>query len=66
MTDPSFTQWRTSSRSSGGANCVEVSPADNAPLIAVRDTKNRSGGMLVFTGRTWADFIAVVRAGEFD
>ncbi|GLY04992.1 DUF397 domain-containing protein [Actinoplanes sp. NBRC 101535] len=66
MTEPNFTQWRKSSRSSGGANCVEIAPADNAPLIAVRDTKDRDGGTLVFTDQAWADFLDGVRAGEFD
>ncbi|GLW35239.1 DUF397 domain-containing protein [Actinoplanes regularis] len=66
MTEPSFTRWRKSSRSSGGANCVEVAPADNAPLVAVRDTKDRDGGTLVFTDQAWTDFMADVRAGEFD
>ncbi|MFC4071932.1 DUF397 domain-containing protein [Actinoplanes subglobosus] len=66
MTDPSFTQWRKSSRSSGGANCVEAAPADNGPLVAVRDTKDRDGGTLVFTDQAWAFFIAGVREGKFD
>ena len=66
MKNPEFTQWRTSSRSSGGANCVEVASADNAPLVAVRDSKDRAGGTLLFTPQAWRDFVAGVRAGEFD
>ena len=66
MTNPHFTAWRKSSRSSGGANCVEVAPADNCPLVGVRDTKDRDAGTLVFTLNEWQTFLAGVRDGEFD
>ncbi|WP_203805185.1 DUF397 domain-containing protein [Actinoplanes couchii] len=41
-------RWRKSARSGGdGGNCVEV--ADNlVDVVAVRDTKNKDGGTLVF------------------
>jgi len=48
--------WRKSSRSSGnGGNCVEVGRA--ADEILVRDTKNRTGGTLIFTPTTWRRFL---------
>ena len=42
-------QWRTSIRSSAnGGDCVEV--ADNLPgLVAVRDSKDRTGPILTFS-----------------
>ena len=66
MTQPRFTAWRKSSRSSGGGNCVEVAPADDANVVGVRDTKNRDGGTLQFGAAAWTAFVDGVRAGEFD
>lgn len=58
--------WRTSSRSQA-ANCVEVAPlgAGTAP-VALRDSKDRSGPVLVFGRSRWMDFIAGAKDGEFD
>ena len=57
--------WRKSSRSSpSGDNCVEVAFAGDA--VAVRDTKDRQGAMLLFTGEEWKAFIEGVKTGEFD
>ncbi|MEV6349703.1 DUF397 domain-containing protein [Actinoplanes sp. NPDC051851] len=56
--------WHTSTRS-GGGDCVEV--AGNLPwLVAVRDSKDRDGGTLVFRRAAWSDFVADVKAGGFD
>ncbi len=57
--------WFKSSRSSANGQCVEV--ATNLPgVVAVRDTKNRDGGTLVFTDAEWAAFVAGAKDGEFD
>jgi hypothetical protein len=57
--------WHKSTRSGANGDCVEV--ADNLPsVVAVRDTKNRAGGMLTFTPATWRVFIDGVKNGEFD
>ncbi|MFF5173081.1 DUF397 domain-containing protein [Micromonospora sp. NPDC000089] len=56
--------WRTSSRSIGNGNCVEVAAIDRA--VAVRDSKDRAGGALVFSPAAWRSFVAgvdAVRAG---
>lgn len=56
--------WRTSSFSSGqGGNCVEV--ATVIGTTAVRDSKNRDGGHLLFAPTAWNAFIAVTRDGGF-
>lgn len=63
-TDLSGTTWRKSTRSNGQAACVEVAVTD--PCVAVRDSKNRQGPMLVFCPPEWRAFMHGVRNGEFD
>jgi hypothetical protein len=55
--------WRKSTRSSSNG-CVEVAFLDGQ--IAVRDSKNRSGSVLLFTPQEWEAFTGGVRDGEFD
>jgi hypothetical protein len=58
--------WHKSSRSgSNGGDCVEV--ADNLPgVVAVRDSKNPAGPVLVFTPSEWRAFVDGAKDGEFD
>ncbi|MFE9201752.1 DUF397 domain-containing protein [Micromonospora sp. NPDC007230] len=56
--DLSGTGWRTSTRSSGNGNCVEVAAVGGR--IAVRDSKDRPGPVLVFGPAAWAAFVAGV------
>jgi hypothetical protein len=62
--DPVGATWRKSSRSSGQGNCLEV--ADASAAIGVRDSKDRSGPVLVFTRSQWRAFVEGVKSGEFD
>jgi len=64
--DLSRAVWRKSTRSDGnGGACVEV--ARNLPgIVAVRDSKDRSGPALIFAPDDWAVFLAAVKTGEFD
>ena len=66
MADLSGAVWHKSTRSGGnGGDCVEV--AGNLPgIVALRDTKDPDGTILVFTHAEWSAFIDGVRAGEFD
>jgi hypothetical protein len=66
MADLTGAVWHKSTRSGGnGGDCVEV--AVNLPgIVAVRDSKDRAGGTLVFTSAQWAVFLDGVRAGDFD
>jgi hypothetical protein len=63
--DFSVAVWKKSHRSNGQANCVEVSR--NLPgIVAVRDSKNPDGLVLVFTAGEWVTFTTGVRDGEFE
>jgi hypothetical protein len=57
--------WRKSRRSGQYSdNCVEVAFASGA--VAMRDSKDRSGPVLVFTPAEWQAFVAGTKDGEFD
>lgn len=59
--DLSLARWRKSSFSGGGgSNCVEVTDAGRA--IAVRDSKDAVGPVLVFGQGAWRQFAAKVKA----
>ncbi|SCL25677.1 protein of unknown function [Micromonospora inyonensis] len=61
MPDLTMARWRKSSYSgdNGGA-CVEV--ATNLPgVVAVRDSKDRASGVLMFSTRTWSVFTRTLR-----
>ncbi|WP_194821987.1 DUF397 domain-containing protein [Micromonospora sp. S-DT3-3-22] len=51
--------WFKSSRSSDNAACVEVRFVGGG--VDVRDTKDRSGPMLAFDGRSWANFLTSLK-----
>ncbi|WNV91684.1 DUF397 domain-containing protein [Umezawaea sp. Da 62-37] len=56
--------WRKSSHSGGnGGECVEL--ADLAHSTGVRDSKNPTGAVLIFTGRSAGRFLAAVKGGRF-
>ena len=56
--------FRKSSFSPDAGSCVEVAMRDG--VIGVRDSKDRSAGVLVFSPREWRAFVNGVKAGEFD
>ena len=60
--DNSGLEWRRSSRSYGGGQCVEAA-ARHGALIDVRDSKNPRGAVLRFTSAQWSAFVAGVRSG---
>ncbi|MDA3649889.1 DUF397 domain-containing protein [Saccharopolyspora indica] len=62
--DPAGTNWKTSSYSNGGGNCVEV--AVGTGWTGFRDTKDRDGGTLVVTASRWENFLAATRSGRYD
>lgn len=57
--------WRTSTRSQT-SNCVEVAPLGTGPAaVALRDSKDRGGPVLLFTPAEWRDFVAGAKNGRF-
>jgi Domain of unknown function (DUF397) len=64
MHDLTNAVWRTSSRSSGAGQCVEV--ADNLPeVVAIRDSKDRTGPVLTFGHESWSAFVTSIHGGGF-
>jgi hypothetical protein len=62
LSDLKGAQWRKSSRSGGGNDCVELVVA---PIgAAVRDSKRPEGGHLAFEGAGWHAFLGVVKDGR--
>jgi hypothetical protein len=64
MSDFARAQWRKSTRSGDSGNCVEV--AETVDAIGVRDSKDRTGPVLVFTPAEWRAFVEGAKRGEFD
>jgi hypothetical protein len=63
MVDLSRAGWRKSARSSSNG-CVEVGLVEGR--IAVRDSKDRQGPVLMFTAHEWEAFLGGARDGEFE
>ncbi|MGW3605896.1 DUF397 domain-containing protein [Micromonospora sp. NPDC005161] len=58
--------WRTSTRSQT-SNCVEVAPlGTGSSAVALRDSKDRGGPVLLFNRAGWLGFIAGAKKGQFD
>ncbi|MEV5412533.1 DUF397 domain-containing protein [Thermopolyspora sp. NPDC052614] len=52
--------WRKSSHSNAEGHCVEAASGPDA--VAVRDSKNPNGPMLILTPAAWRAFLRSVRA----
>jgi hypothetical protein len=62
LSDLTGAQWRKSSRSGAGNDCVELVVARIG--AAVRDSKHPDAGHLTFEGTGWNAFMDVVKVGR--
>jgi Domain of unknown function (DUF397) len=60
--DLSRAQWRKSSYSGNTGNCVEVADLGNA--VAVRDSKDPSGSVLIVSHDKWRAFVRAVKTSR--
>ncbi|MGO4750688.1 DUF397 domain-containing protein [Streptomyces sp. 2MCAF27] len=65
MTPEAIGPYRKSSYSGGENNCVEIADMANNGR-AVRDSKDKRGPHLMFTGGAWQAFLLGVKRREFD
>lgn len=54
--------WFKSSYSQHGGDCVEVAHLNEA--VGVRDSKDETGPVLVFTPAEWNDFLHEIASGS--
>jgi hypothetical protein len=57
-------KWKKSSKSGGAQQCVEI--AWSSDLAAIRDTKDRDGGVLAFEQAAFGAFIGAIKAKAAD
>ncbi|WP_157362561.1 DUF397 domain-containing protein [Haloechinothrix halophila] len=62
--DERTVEWRTSSYSGGGNDCVEVGFIDAAPVV--RDSKHRDGGVIRIETAQWQEMLRAARTGALD
>jgi len=67
MADQTRAEWRKSSRSGNGNNCVEVATnLIRSSGVLVRDSKNPTGAVLSFSREEWLAFVGGVHLRDFD
>jgi hypothetical protein len=57
-------QWRKARRSVNNGACVEVAPISRQILI--RDSTDRTGPVMRYSGRSWCIFVGDIKTGRFD
>jgi hypothetical protein len=59
------TEWRKSSRSNAGGECVEARMSADGRAALTRDTQNRDAATLAVPAREWLAFLREAQAGGF-
>ncbi|WP_433687393.1 DUF397 domain-containing protein [Micromonospora carbonacea] len=54
-------EWKKSSRSNAGGDCVEVATPSQGVLV--RDSKDQQGPVLHFAPTPWTHFLKTLRTG---
>ncbi|MFJ2670350.1 DUF397 domain-containing protein [Streptomyces sp. NPDC087525] len=54
-------EWRRSSYSTNGGNCVEIGDGI-ADTVPIRDSKNPTGPILIASPTSWTAFVAFAKA----
>lgn len=54
--------WRKARRSMGNGNCVEIAPSGAG--IAVRDSKDPEGAVLLYASLAWKAFVDSARSNS--
>jgi hypothetical protein len=57
--------WRKSTRSIGNGQCVEAARLTDGHL-AMRDSMDKSGPMIVLTQKGWRAFLDGIKGGDFN
>jgi hypothetical protein len=55
--------WRSAISCTGG-QCIQVAAIGNG--VAIRDSKNPAGAILVYSTEEWETFVAGAKNGDFD
>ena len=58
-------EWRTSNYSGGSGECVQVALLPSRS-VAIRDSKDATGSLLVVGRNEWKRFISKLKNGESD
>ncbi|MEV4971337.1 DUF397 domain-containing protein [Streptomyces scopuliridis] len=53
-------EWRTSSYSTNGGNCVEIGDGI-AHAVPIRDSKNPTGPILIASNASWTTFVTFAK-----
>jgi hypothetical protein len=65
LPDFSDANWRTSSFSQDGGECVEAAFLPDGS-VALRHSRDPGGSVLIYTRREWDAFLKGAKDGEFD
>ena len=63
---PTVTHWQKSRRSNPSGNCVEVAELADGTGVAVRNSRDPDGPVLIYTRAEIEAFILGVQDGDFD